>query len=486
MNLKTLVVDDRPSVCQALSRMLAALHVRWAESACSGAEALERIERAEERFDVAIFDLNMPGDDGLICLRRLAQLPEPPAVILISGADAPVLDAARRLGENLGLVVLGTLAKPVDRARLGALLESAGRVSGAAPADAGPVLDEAEIRRALAERRFEMWFQPQLHIASGQIRGVEALLRLRDRDRGLLGPDAFLKVAEQHDLLPVLTDFAVDTAIARLRDWQNAGCHVTVSINLSRAGLRDLSLPDRAELVCRAHGLNPSQLVIELTESSLASDTNALLDIISRLRLKGFRLSLDDFGKGYASLEDLRSLPFHELKLDKQFVQAAGHSSRARAIVESSIGLAAELRMTTVAEGVENDETLQLVSRLGCQMAQGFYIGRPMPASELSGWIRQRDTARRQVQEIATWDHTTSSHPAPSASAIGGSEAAVLKLAHNLASPLMMVLAISDLMLEEDGLTEKQRADLQLVKASAEEAGAILKALQSEVRGAAG
>lgn len=484
--LKILVVDDRAEVCELVTKMLARLGTRSVTSAGSCADSLRAIDESDEPFDVAIFDIDMPTDDGLVCLRKLAKRRERPAVILMSGKDPVVLESARRLGEGLDLTILGTLSKPLASSALKDMLSVLGPPEALARTEpAALLLDRADIERGLDERRFELWFQPQHHIASGAVRGVEALLRFRHDEHGLLAPDSFIKTAEDSGLMSRLTDFVLDQAAAWCAAWHAGGFPLTVSLNLSKAGLDDLTLPDRAAAICKLHGLAPSHLALELTESSLAADATALLDIMARLRLKGFRLSLDDFGIGYASLEELRSLPFHELKLDKQFVQSASHNPRSRTILESSVRLAAELKMTTVAEGVETDAMLQMVTDLGCEVAQGYLFGKAMPAADVLDWLRANraeGAAPSQVTAAGENGNDAPGRPAARTQAaawvLGDT---VLRFAHDAASPMMMVLALSEMLLEDPALNADQRGDVRQIHTAAEEVTAMLKTLQKRV-----
>jgi EAL domain-containing protein (putative c-di-GMP-specific phosphodiesterase class I)/ActR/RegA family two-component response regulator len=486
-DLKILVVDDRASVCELVTRLLAQLGVWRVESAQSGAQALRLIETADEPFHIAIFDLDMPTDDGLVCIRRLARFSVRPSIILMSGKDPVVLESAQRLGEGLGLAVLGTLSKPITGATLTAMLEALKRPAAAAGLAPPVVVVGAEVKTALDEGQFELWFQPQYHVASRRICGVEALLRMRD-GRGLLLPNTFIKPAEDGGLMGRLTEFVLEQAVTWCAAWHTAGWPLTVSLNLSKSGLTDLALPDRAATVCKNHGLATSDLTFELTESSLAADPMALLDIMTRLRLKGFRLALDDFGTGYASLEELRSLPFHELKLDMQFVQTAGHNSRSRAILESSVGLAAELHLTTVAEGVESDAMLRMVCELGCQVVQGYFISKPLPAGDVVAWLAQREASGPDLTPTFASAGQRAGAPRSSSAVAADAELAetVLRFAHDVASPMMMVLALSELLLQDGALSATHREDVDQIHRSAKEVAAMLKALQRRVRDSAG
>jgi EAL domain-containing protein (putative c-di-GMP-specific phosphodiesterase class I)/FixJ family two-component response regulator len=391
--IRALVIDDEPLIRGVVSAQLRHLGVGCVQTAADGAEAMQLLESAETPVDVALCDLGMPNEDGLVFLRRVAASRQPPAVILMSGDDPLVLDAARRLGIGHNLDILGVAAKPFTCATLAALLDGLDRSLPAAPSSNSQRLGVADITRALRERLLEVWFQPQMDLASHEILGVEALVRLRHWDYGLMAPITFLGPAEEHGLMEPLTDYVIEESVAWCQKWKHAGHPLTVSINLCATALNDLTFPDRVAGICRRYAVTPGDLAFELTESWLAKDSAVILDIMTRLRLKGFRLSIDDFGTGYSSLEQLKALPFHELKVDRRFVQDATHDARSCLILQSSLDLAAQLQISTVAEGVESEPELDLVSRLGCHLAQGFLIARPMPPAEIPCWLAGRTSS---------------------------------------------------------------------------------------------
>jgi EAL domain-containing protein (putative c-di-GMP-specific phosphodiesterase class I) len=394
---RALVVDDDPHVRRVVTRQLQQLGVQHVDTAADGSEAMRAVVAADSPFGVVICDLRMPHEDGIEFLRRLAQTDRRPGVILLSGEDAPLLDAARRLGFSRNLNVLGVVSKPHTREALGALLERLD--GGAAPpvhaqASSAPSrLGAAELADMLREGCVEVWFQPQLDLASQRVLALEALARLRHPARGLLLPATFIPTAEEHGLIVPLTAAVTEQAVTWSRAWQEAGSTLSVSVNLSAAGLHDLAYPDALAGLCARQQVDPSRIVLELTESALAIDATAFLEIVTRLRLKKFRLSIDDFGTAYSSLDQLRSLPFSELKIDSGFVRDAARDERSRRMLGATLDLARQLALTTVAEGVESDAQLQMVTDLGCDIAQGYLIARPMPGREVSQWLATRSSS---------------------------------------------------------------------------------------------
>jgi diguanylate cyclase (GGDEF)-like protein len=250
-----------------------------------------------------------------------------------------------------------------------------------------------EMRRGLLAGEFVLHHQPQVEIASGRAVGVEALVRWAHPTRGLLGPADFLPLAEVHGLMGALTDTVLCQAVAQAAAWRRAGHDLRVSVNLSASNLLDTALPQRVAGLLAAHDVPPAAIVLEVTESVLLSDPERSLGVVADLAALGTTVSIDDFGTGYASLTYLRQLPVAELKLDRSFTADLLTDARAAAIVASTIGLAHQLGLRVVAEGVEDDATLCDLRQLGCDESQGYLHSPPLPAAELAVWLAGR-TAR--------------------------------------------------------------------------------------------
>jgi diguanylate cyclase (GGDEF)-like protein len=255
-----------------------------------------------------------------------------------------------------------------------------------------PVLT-GHLRRAIAEGELQMHFQPKVELAGGRVTGVEALMRWAHPTRGIVGPDEFIPVAEASGLIGQLTQLALSHALEQCRQWASDGLDVDVAVNAAAHDISDLAFPKLVARALRRAGVGGERLVVELTESCIIPNERAALRSLASLRDLGVRVSLDDFGTGYSSLQILERLPVDELKLDRSFLPADGHRSP---VAPWIVGLAHELGLSVVAEGVETDGALRSVAAMGCDHAQGYYFARPMPAGELHDWIRDRsltDTA---------------------------------------------------------------------------------------------
>lgn len=222
-------------------------------------------------------------------------------------------------------------------------------------------------------------------LSSGAVTGVEALARWPHAVRGPIAPAEFVPLAERSGLIDALTEWVIRTALRQWGGWRAAGLRLNLAFNLSAQGLDGRSFPDLLAALCRGYGVPPSHVTVELTESG-TQDAPTLLDALSRLRTHGFGVSMDDFGMGYSSLARLQRLPFTQLKIDKSFASAAAARRDCRIIVTAIIDLAHQLGLSAVAEGVEDQVTLDLLRELGCDEAQGYHIARPMSGDAIPAW----------------------------------------------------------------------------------------------------
>jgi diguanylate cyclase (GGDEF)-like protein len=244
-----------------------------------------------------------------------------------------------------------------------------------------------ELRDALDAGELVLHYQPKAEIATGAVRGVEALVRWAHPRRGLLAPQEFLPLAEQSGLGRALTGFVIDRALAEMAE---SGLDLTVAVNLGPADLLDLGLPSEVERLLRRRRFAPEQLRLEVSEDVVMADPERTLEVMSGLRGIGVALALDDFGAGHASLGHLKALRVDELKIDRSFVTRLPQDERDQAIVHATVELGRRLGMRVVAEGVETVETWDALAGLSCDEAQGFYLGRAMPADALAPWLGAR------------------------------------------------------------------------------------------------
>jgi EAL domain-containing protein (putative c-di-GMP-specific phosphodiesterase class I) len=284
---------------------------------------------------------------------------------LLRRVDMAVQTAKQQGG---GLVVYSTACDPYDPDRLALL---------------------GELRNALeATQQLALHYQPKVTLADRRVVGAEALLRWRHPKRGNIPPNRFIPVAEQAGLIRPLTRWVLGTALQQGRSWYARGRLLPVAVNLSARSLHDPGLVDEIAGALDANGLPPELLLLEITESAVMVDPARAAETLRQLHERGVGVSIDDFGTGYSSLGYLRSLPVTELKIDRTFVSGMGAEGGAdRAIVRSTSELGHNLGLRVVAEGVEDETTFELLAAIGCDLAQGYWIGRPMPAAEFDTWL---------------------------------------------------------------------------------------------------
>ena len=246
--------------------------------------------------------------------------------------------------------------------------------------------------RALINQRLHMVYQPKVSLADGTLKRVEALVRWDDPKLGPVPPSRFVPLAERHGLIDELTQWGLRTTLRQWIDWRAKGLDTCIAFNISALSLEHLDFPDLVERMCRALEVPADRLVLELTEGA-TQPLVKLMDTLTRFRIKGIGLAMDDFGVGYSTLMQLRQLPFTEIKIDRFFVNDAVTAKDSRAIVESIIRLAHSLDLSVTAEGVETKAQLGLLRELGCDVAQGYWIAHPLEPDKLSDW--QTEWAKR-------------------------------------------------------------------------------------------
>jgi diguanylate cyclase (GGDEF)-like protein/PAS domain S-box-containing protein len=265
----------------------------------------------------------------------------------------------------------------------------------------------SELRRAIDQRELVLYYQPKAALTSGEVQSVEALLRWNHPSRGLVGPDEFIPLAQQTGLIKPLTLYVLDEALRQCRAWQRAGMTLGVAINVSIRNLLDAEFPTQVERLLRKRRVEPARLELEITESMVLSDPLRTKRVLDKLSTMGVTLSIDDFGTGYSSLSYLTQLPVNEIKIDRSFVMNMARCDNDAVIVRTTIDLARNLGLRVVAEGVETAEDWNELGELGCTLAQGYYLSRPIPAGELTKWLRRRPhvergkPARGQIRRVA-------------------------------------------------------------------------------------
>ena len=305
----------------------------------------------------------------------------------MSGAKDTILRATVGLAKARRLNVLGVVKKPVSRPDVEAVLANLSEDFRPLSRRQIPKITQDDLSRGINERELILHYQPKVDATTRALNSVEALVRWNHPQHELVFPEAFVEIAESGPLITPMTEMLVELAVRQLAEWREHGIETSVGVNLSPSMIHDVSLPQRLYDLTTEHGLTPENVVLEVTETGAVQDEAIYLEILTRLHMRGFPLSIDDFGTGNSSLEKLAALPFSELKVDRAFVDGAHADETKRAILEGSLGLAKSMGLKAVAEGVEVQEDWDLLRTLGCEVIQGYYVAKPMPADQIPGWL---------------------------------------------------------------------------------------------------
>ncbi|MCM2268670.1 MAG: EAL domain-containing protein [Thermoanaerobaculia bacterium] len=391
-----LIVDDDPQFARLVATVAEGCGLR-PRLAGSLAEAWRALDPAPE---VVVLDLNLPGGDGVEALRELARRGCRSRIHILSGSDPRLLRSASHLGAQLGLHMGEALAKPVAIPALRAVFAGTRRLASPPPAAAadgdGEPPTVAELRQALEHDELFLVFQPILDLSDLAPLGTEALVRWRHPARGVVPPGRFVPLAERSGLAAQMTEriLALALAFAGRADYLWRGEPLSISVNVATGALVDGDPIGRVAALLAEHRVAAHRLVVEVTESAMDADRTSVLEVVSRLRLRGVEVSIDDFGTGASSLERVDQFPCTELKIERAFVADVLRRPAAAEIVRSTVGLAARLGLRTVGEGIEDAATLRWLRDAGCAAGQGFLFTRGLEPAELLAWLSGWETRR--------------------------------------------------------------------------------------------
>ncbi|MGE4350252.1 MAG: EAL domain-containing protein [Candidatus Berkiella sp.] len=375
-NNTVLIIDDDPDVSALLADI--------AKSSGYDSFITNQIEDAKQ-YTVSsppaliILELGIPSHDGIEFLRSFSEIECKVPIIIVSGHDEKIRSTAFNLGLNYHLNMLGHYPKPLP---IQALIEILENTRSASIQPSNDTLEKAIENKALV-----LYYQPMICLKNSKIINLETLVRWVVSPDKIIFPDQFIPLAESSGLIVPLTRLIVEMAFQQYARSLNLW-NINISINLSASNLDDLNLTDEIIALANQYKINPENVCFEVTETSVMSHPQIAMDILTRLRLKGFKISLDDFGTGYSSFIELHRLPFSEMKIDKSFIMKLKRDTQAQKITKSIIELAHSLELNVVAEGVEDKETFEHLKNLNCDIAQGYFISKPLPANTLLHWFQ--------------------------------------------------------------------------------------------------
>ena len=396
-----LVVEDHAFQRRVLVRMLERLGFPHVAEAEDGIQALALLAAAERPFDFVVTDLDMPSMDGMALMREIGRHAPEAGVVVLSSAPRDLLSAVEWLAREQQIKLLAVLEKPPWTAALAHVLHQPAAHQGRAGRCA-PTRPIDEIAAALANGQFEAFVQPKIRFADGRFVGGEALARWRHPQLGWLAPAAFIEPIETSALVEPFSLAMLESVAWAVRWLHATGQPGRIAINASPAWLDQPAMAEGLTQAVKRLKLPVERLTIEVTESVANGNLAAALENLARLRMRGFTLSVDDFGTGFSSLLRLVSSPFSELKLDRGFVSGIERGTPRWFVVESTIVLARKLGLETVAEGVETETEWQLLKDAGCDSLQGYLVARPMCRADFMRWTRERDEKRDDAPLRAT------------------------------------------------------------------------------------
>ena len=386
--LRVLVIDE-----QSVSRRMAAKMVRDG-GATEVLEALVLLDAQQLPVDLVITDIKAGASSGsmdaVAFVRRIAERRLAAHLIIASALEEPIIRAVEAMANGFGLDVAGLVRRPISPETLRPVIVRLVARRAAAPLlrSRSVHLTVEDLRHAIADKQFVPYFQPRVRASDGSVTAAEALIRWAHPERGLVPPGAFIPLADRTGLIDGITDVVLEKSINWARVWRDAGIDIAVSVNLTENALNQPRLPERIAQLARQHDVAHGRIVLEVTESAAITDKASSLEALARLRIMGFGLSIDDFGTGMGTPEQLARTPFTEVKIDQALVTGVCEQPQFFGVLEYSLKLAKQLNLKTVAEGVETQADWDLLNDLGCDEMQGYHVARPMPGEEIEGWAK--------------------------------------------------------------------------------------------------
>ncbi|MEJ0061678.1 MAG: EAL domain-containing response regulator [Alphaproteobacteria bacterium] len=383
--LNFLVLDDDDFLRLTTANMLRPHSSKPVLEASDGKMALEILRRQDgNSIDIVLCDLNMPGMDGMEFLRHLGKNHPDVSVVIISSHDGALIGTVKKMAAAYNVRLLGAIQKPLSPLHIEAFISRHRALQSRTSRQAAtPDFTIEDILNGIEQKQFEPFYQPKVGFKTGIVHGAEALARWIHPEHGVISPYAFIEPLEKSDNIEKLTYLIMEKSIAACRLLHDNGHPLSVSVNLSPSLLDNPDLADKILRVVRDAGINPNLVMFEITESAAMLNVAHSLENLARLRMHGFPLSIDDYGTGFSNIQQMMRIDFRELKIDQSFIRDCADNNALGIIVKSSIEMAHQLEIQCVAEGIETEKDWETVKGMGCDLAQGYFIARPMNLESL-------------------------------------------------------------------------------------------------------
>ena len=382
-----LIVDDshlHRELAVSLCLDLGVREVFQAEDGQAGIDFLHRRKPA-----LVVLDLEMPRLDGVQVLQQMARENLQVPVIVASGKDYLLISSVEQMGRELGLKILGGLKKPLRAQDMADLVQRCWHPDAESLVE-DDLMSDVEVRRALDNGEIIPYYQPKVSLQGGVLKGAEMLARWDHPQLGIVPPVRFIPVMESCGWITELTLLMLDYGLRQWQEWARRGFRIPLSVNLSALSLRGETLVPEIESRLKASHVPARYTIFEITETAVVENLAEAIGIAAHLRLSGFGLSIDDFGTGFSTLQQLTHFPFTELKIDQSLVTSVHEKPHLAAILNSIIDMAQRMQLSTVAEGIETDVDRRFMTNRGCIMGQGYYFAKPMDADHFGDWVKDR------------------------------------------------------------------------------------------------
>ncbi|MGO2128884.1 MAG: EAL domain-containing response regulator [Pseudoalteromonas prydzensis] len=384
-----LVVDDSKAILVVMQAILNELDVANVTICLDAAEALNKVKANPHFFDAVFTDLNMPNMDGMELIRHLGTIQYPGAIVIISEMNSKIIDLAADLARKNNVHLIGNIAKPVQLNQVYTLLKKLEYLACHTEKTSEPI-SEAQLLHAISHNEITPYYQPKVNRINNKVASIEVLARIVTAKHGvIILPERFISVAEDLDLINLVTFQLFEKATEDFSEIKaRLGYELKLAFNLSPCQLEDLSCPDKLALILQLNQLTPSEIILEITEQHALS-SSAQLETLNRLRMRGFGISLDDFGTGFTNIQQLKTLPFTEVKIDSTLISNIESDLFSQVIVSSLVHIAIQDDLAIVAEGIERVEELEYLDRFKEHiLMQGFLISRPKGKTEFIRWAQ--------------------------------------------------------------------------------------------------